>query len=134
MSLYTCSSILFKTFLKIELLCLRVCTLTIFTTRPRLECLRETGLILRCDRKVGNPFHTKQGSRPSRPDQEGRKGSEEGVPENLSVPLEGDRESKAYRSACEKRADFGNLKLHCSEIKRSHYYLPFLLTDHLCLE
>src|SRR5574337_405592 len=48
-------------------------------TRPRLECLRETGLILRCDRKVGNPFQTKQGSRPSRPDQEGRKGSEEGV-------------------------------------------------------
>src|SRR5574341_846452 len=30
-----------------------------------LECLRETGLILRCDRKVGNPFQTKQGSRPS---------------------------------------------------------------------
>src|SRR5574337_1540861 len=25
-------------------------------TRPRLECLRETGLILTCDRKVGNPF------------------------------------------------------------------------------
>ena len=60
--------------------------------RPRLECLRETGLILRCDRKVGNPFQTKQGSRPSRPDQEGRKGSEEGVPENLRVPLEGDRD------------------------------------------
>src|SRR5574338_1199227 len=49
--------------------------------RPRLECLRETGLILRCDRKVGNPFQTKQGSRPSCPDQEGRKGSEEVVPE-----------------------------------------------------
>src|SRR5574337_887560 len=47
-------------------------------TRPRLECLRETGLILRCDRKVGNPFQTKQGSRPSCPDQEWRKGSEEG--------------------------------------------------------
>ena len=31
-------------------------------TRPRLEGLRETGLILRCDRKVGNPFQTKQGS------------------------------------------------------------------------
>ena len=61
-------------------------------TRPRLECRRETGLILRCDRKVGNPFQTKQGSRPSCPDQEGRKGSEEGVPENLSVPLEGDRD------------------------------------------
>src|SRR5574337_350478 len=61
-------------------------------TRPRLECLRETGLILRCDRKVGNPFQTKQGSRPSCPDQEGRKGSEEGVAENLGVPLEGDRD------------------------------------------
>src|SRR5574339_439300 len=61
-------------------------------TRPRLECLRETVLILRCDRKVGNPFQTKQGSRPSCPEQEGRKGSEEGVPENLSVPLEGDRD------------------------------------------
>src|SRR5574337_869730 len=61
-------------------------------TRPSLECLRETGLILRCDRKVGNPLQTKQGSRPSRPDQEGRKGSEEGVPENLRVPLEGDRD------------------------------------------
>ena len=46
--------------------------------RPRLECRRETGLIPRCDQKVGNPFQTKQGSRPSRPDQEGRKGSEEG--------------------------------------------------------
>src|SRR5574337_916198 len=49
-------------------------------------------LTRRCDRKVGNPFQTKQGSRPSRPDQEGRKGSEEGVPENLRVPLEGDRD------------------------------------------
>src|SRR5574342_303013 len=64
-------------------------------TRPRLECLRETGLILRCDRKVGNPFQTKQGSRPSCPDQAGRKGSEEGVPENLGVPLEGDSLSLA---------------------------------------
>src|SRR5574337_1224332 len=61
-------------------------------TRPRLECRRDTGLILRCDRNVGNPFQPKQGSRPSRPDQEGRKGSEEGVPENLRVPLEGDRD------------------------------------------
>src|SRR5574341_554895 len=47
-------------------------------TRPRLECPRETGLILRCDRKVGNPFQTKQGSRPSRPDQEGRKAQRRG--------------------------------------------------------
>ena len=62
-------------------------------TRPRLECRRETGLILRCDRKVGNPFQTKQGSRPSWGDQEGRRGSEEVVPENLGVPLQGDREA-----------------------------------------
>ena len=60
-------------------------------TRPRLECPCETGLILRCDRKVKNPFQTKQGSRPSCRDQEGRRGSEEVVPENLGVPLQGDR-------------------------------------------
>ena len=48
-------------------------------TRPRLECRREIGLILRCDRKVGNPFRTKQGSRPSCRDQDGRRGSEEVV-------------------------------------------------------
>ena len=50
-------------------------------TRPLLECRHETGLILRCDWKVGNPFQTKQRSRPSCPDQEGRRGSEEVVPE-----------------------------------------------------
>src|SRR5574339_671450 len=61
--------------------------------RPRLECRRETGLIRRCDRKVGNPFQTKQGSRPSCRDQEGRRGSEEVVPENLGVPLQGDRDA-----------------------------------------
>ena len=33
----------------------------------------------------------------TRPDQEGRKGSEEGVPENLRVPLEGDRD---FRELC----------------------------------
>ena len=55
------------------------------------EFRRETGLILRCNRKVGNPFQTKQGSRPSCRDQEGRRGSEEVVPENLGVPLQGDR-------------------------------------------
>ena len=63
-------------------------------TRPRLECRRETGLIPRCDRKVGNPFQTKQGSRPSCRDQEGRRGSEEVVPENLGVPLQGRQGSR----------------------------------------
>src|SRR5574337_1175640 len=62
-------------------------------TRPRLECRRETGLNPRCDRKVGNPFQTKQGSRPSCRDQEGRRGLEEVVPENLGVPLQGDRDA-----------------------------------------
>ena len=66
------------------------------TTRPRLECRREPGLILRCDRKVGNPFQAKQGSRPSCRDQEGRRGSEEVVRENLGVPLEGDRDVGAH--------------------------------------
>ena len=65
-------------------------------TRPRLECRRETGLILRCDRKIGNPFQTKQGSRPSCRDQEGRRGSEEVVPENLGVPLQGDRDARNF--------------------------------------
>ena len=62
-------------------------------TRPRLECRGDTGLILRCDQKVGNPFQTKQVSRPSCRDQEGRRGSEEVVPENLGVPLQGDRDA-----------------------------------------
>src|SRR5574341_636133 len=54
-------------------------------TRPRLKCRREPGLILRCDRKVGNPFQTKQGSRPSCRDQEGRRGSEEVVAAQLDA-------------------------------------------------
>src|SRR5574337_1074675 len=33
-------------------------------TRPRLECRRETGLILRCDRKVGNPSRQSRGVDP----------------------------------------------------------------------
>ena len=61
------------------------------THKATLEFCLETGLILRCDRKFGNPFQTKQGSRPSCRDQEGRRGSEEVVLENLGVPLEGHR-------------------------------------------
>ena len=48
-------------------------------TRPRLECRRETGLILRCDRKVGNRFQIKQGNGPVCREQEGRRVSEEVV-------------------------------------------------------
>ena len=45
-----------------------------------LEFLHETGLILRCDGKVGIPFQEKQGNRPSCRDQEGKRGSDEVVP------------------------------------------------------
>ena len=47
------------------------------TTRElRLEFPRETGLILKCPVKVGNPLQTKQGKRPSYRKQEGRRGSD----------------------------------------------------------
>ena len=45
----------------------------------RLEFLRETGLMLRCAGKAGNPFQTTQGNRHSCRDQEGRRGSDEVV-------------------------------------------------------
>ena len=49
-------------------------------TMARLEFPRETGLILRCAGKAGNPFQTAQGNRLSCRDQEGRRASEEAVP------------------------------------------------------
>src|SRR5574341_40000 len=65
--------------------------LTSFTGWSSKRC-PGIGFLSRGDRKVGNPFQTKQGSRPSCPDQEGRRGSEEVVRENLGVPREGDRD------------------------------------------
>ena len=44
-----------------------------------LEFPRQTGVILRCAGKAGNPFQTKQGNRLSCRDQEGRRGSDEVV-------------------------------------------------------
>ena len=52
----------------------------------RLEFPRETGLILRFAGKAGNPFQTTQGNRLSCRDQEGRRGSEEAVPEPSVFP------------------------------------------------
>ena len=49
-------------------------------TRLRLEFPRETGLILKCDGKVGNPLQTKRGNGVSCRDQEGSRGSDEVVP------------------------------------------------------
>ena len=43
------------------------------THGARLGFPRETGLVLRCTGKAGNPFQTTQGNRPSCRDQEGRK-------------------------------------------------------------
>ena len=56
-------------------------------TRLHLQIPRETGLILRCSGKVGNPFQTKQGNRPSFRDQEERRGSDEVVPGTSVFPL-----------------------------------------------
>ena len=56
-------------------------------TRLRLEFPRETGLILRCAGKVGNPLQTKQGIRPSCRNQEGRRGSDEVLPGTSVFPL-----------------------------------------------
>ena len=47
---------------------------------------RETGLILRCAGKAGNPFQTTQWNRLSCSDQEGRRGSEEAVPGPSEFP------------------------------------------------
>ena len=64
-----------------------------FTTETirldRLEFPRETGLILRCAGKAGNPFQTTQANRLSCCDREGRRGSEEAVPgeSNDALPL-----------------------------------------------
>ena len=52
----------------------------------RLEFPRETGLILRCAGKAGNPCQTTQGNLLSCRDQEGRRGSEEAVPGLLVFP------------------------------------------------
>src|SRR5574342_175176 len=65
--------------------------LTSFTGWSSKRC-PGIGFLSRGDREVGDPFQTKQGSRPSCPDQEGRRGSEEVLPENFGVPLEGDRD------------------------------------------
>ena len=51
-----------------------------------LEFPHETGLILRCAAKVMKHFQTKQRSRPSCSDQEGRRGSNEVVPGTLVFP------------------------------------------------
>ena len=56
----------------------------------RLEFPCETGLILRCTGKAGNPFQTTQGNRLSCRDQEGRTGSDEAVP-GPRCSLEGTR-------------------------------------------
>ena len=45
-----------------------------------LEFPRETSIILRCAGKAGNPFQNTQGNRLSCRDEEGRRGSDEGVP------------------------------------------------------
>ena len=50
------------------------------------EILHETGLNLRCARKVGNPLQTKQGNGLSCRDEEGRRSSDEVVTGNSVFP------------------------------------------------
>ena len=52
----------------------------------RLEFPRETGLILRCAGKAGNPFETTQRNSLSCRNQEGRRGSDEVGPEPSVLP------------------------------------------------
>ena len=74
-------------------------------TRLPLEFPRETGLILRCAGKVGNPFQTKQGNRPSFRDQEERRGSDEVVPGTSVFPLSETGKSGNF-SGCIKGAKY----------------------------
>ena len=74
-------------------------------TRLRLEFPHETGLILRCAGKVGNPFQTKQGNRPSFQDQEERRGSDEVVPGTSVFPLSETGKSGNF-SCCIKGAKY----------------------------
>ena len=91
-------------------------------TRLRLEFLRATGLILRCHGKVVNPFQTRQGNRPSCPDQEGRWGSEEVVPgTSVFLSRESGMSGKFLRShqGCQvpfgtSRQKVGHLLRRCS--------------------
>ena len=46
---------------------------------------RETGLLLRCAGKAGNPFQTTQGNRLSCRDQEGRRGSDQAMQEKKAL-------------------------------------------------
>ena len=74
-------------------------------TRLPLEFPRETGLTLRCAGKVGNPFQTKQGNRPSFRDQEERRGSDEVVP-GTSVFLLSETGKSGNFSGCIKGAKY----------------------------
>ena len=68
----------------------------------RLEFPREASLILRCAGKAGNPFQTKLGNRPSLRYQEGIRGSEQVVHQNLLFPSS---ETKVSGNFC------GNIKV-----------------------
>ena len=88
----------------------------------RLEFPRETGLILRCAGKVGNPFQTKHGSRPSSRNQEGRSGSDEVVPGTSVFPSRETRVSGNFWNRI-KGAKFSHLK--CENTSRRNLGLLF---------
>ena len=74
-------------------------------TRLCLQFPRETGRILRCARKVRNPFQTKQGNQPSFRDQKERRGSDEVVLGTSVFPLSETGKSGNF-SGCIKGAKY----------------------------
>ena len=75
------------------------------------------GLILRCDRKVGNPFQTKQGSRPSCPDQEGRNINNLRYADDTTLMAESEEELKSFLMKVKKETEKFGLKLNIQKTK-----------------
>ena len=102
----------------------------------RLEFPRETGLILRCAGKAGNPFQTTQGNRLSCSGQEGRRGSEEAVPGPSVFPSREPGVSGDFwgsQEGCQGRTTGGFLLVQVPRLGNSMWTSePFLLKQDLC--
>ena len=81
--------------------------------RLHLKFSHETGLILRCAGKVGNPFQKNQGNPPSCRDQEGRRGSDKMVPGALVFPSSENGMSGNFWVASRVPNTISNFKTEC---------------------
>ena len=77
----------------------------------RLEFPCETGLILRCAGKAGNPCQTTQGNLLSCRDQEGRRGSDEVVPGPSVFPSREPSVSGTFAVASRVPSSISNFKM-----------------------